>query len=253
LSTFGLAVQPSIIEDLASGSKKKFRGNGCLARFLYSVPASNVGSRDLTKRIQISEEAEKAYATGIRSLLDIPAAVSGKTERSRVLRLDHEGRRSWIAFQQALESRLALGDLSAIPDWAAKLSGAVLRLAGLSHIAEHGTEDTTISRLTVERTLDLADLLIKHALCAFSLMGADQATSDAKYVMEWLRKNRKLTVRQNEIYRGCHGKIARIDRLQKALTVLIERHIISDAIVEKTGGRPSIQFCVNPELLGGDQ
>jgi Protein of unknown function (DUF3987) len=254
LSTFGLAVQPSIIEDLTRGNKKKLIGNGCLARFLYTVPASNVGNRDLTKRKLISEQVQQAYNTGIRSLLDIPAVTIEGVERPRVLYLEVEALRSWTAFQQALESRMSeTGDLVTISDWAAKLPGAVLRLAALSHIVEHGIENPTISRRTIEQTLDLADLLIQHALCAFSLMGADQATTDAKYVTRWLKKNGARSVRQNEIYRGCHGTIARIDRLQKALAILIERHIISDAIVEKTGGRPSIHFYVNPEILGGDR
>jgi hypothetical protein len=50
LSTFGLAVQPTIIEELNRGNKRRFRGTGCLARFLYDVPESTVGKRDMTRR-----------------------------------------------------------------------------------------------------------------------------------------------------------------------------------------------------------
>ena len=40
LSTFGLAVQPAVIEELRQGSKRQLRGKGCLARFLYCIPVS---------------------------------------------------------------------------------------------------------------------------------------------------------------------------------------------------------------------
>jgi Protein of unknown function (DUF3987) len=114
----------------------------------------------------------------------IPAVFSEGVERPIVLRLAVEALHSWTAFQQALEARMSeTGDLAPISDW------TVLRLSALNHIVEHGLSDTTISQETIERTLDLADLLIQHALCAFSLMGADQATNDAKYVARWITRN----------------------------------------------------------------
>jgi len=41
--TIGLTVQPEILQGLAG--RPGFRGRGLLARFLYSLPASLVGSR----------------------------------------------------------------------------------------------------------------------------------------------------------------------------------------------------------------
>jgi hypothetical protein len=173
-------------------------------------------------------------------------------EEPRVLSLDPEALRSWRAYQQALESRMAEdGDLASIIDWAAKLSGAVLRLAALAHVVEHGSENRTISKETLERTLDLADLLIQHALCAFGAMGSDERIKDAQYVAGWIKRHGQTPVKQNDIHRGCDHKIPDANRLVKALGILVERHIISDAIVLQTGGRPSIVFHVNPEFLGG--
>src|SRR5439155_17232367 len=149
LSTFGLAVQPSIIEELNQGSKRRFRGNGCLARFLYDVPTSNIGHRDVTRRHVISDKVRLEYHTGIYSLLKIPAVMLSGIEQPRILRLDPEALLSWTAYQQALEPRQAEGgDLHAIADWTAKLPGAALRLAGLSHVIEHGPEHLVISRAT---------------------------------------------------------------------------------------------------------
>jgi putative DNA primase/helicase len=254
LSTFGLAVQPSIIEDLNQGSKRKFRGNGCLARLLYFLPASNIGRRDHTRRRLISEVTRCRYHEGIRNLLDIQPTIVDGVEKPRILKVHPEALVSWIAFQQTLEQRQGeSGDLNGISDWTAKLPGAVLRLAALSHVTENGVEHSEISRATVERMLDLGDLLIQHALAAFSLMGADQAVSDAKYVAARIKASGTSVVRQNEIYRLCHGRIPKMDRLHKALAILIDRNIVSEPQLEPTGGRPSTWFYVNPEFFEDQQ
>jgi putative DNA primase/helicase len=253
-STFGLAVQPAIIEDLSQGSKRRFRGTGCLARFLFCLPVSNVGTRNMIHRNVISERIKQQYRDGIKSLLNIPAIMVDGVEQPRTLRLDLGARQSFIAYQQALEKRQGeTGDLGAIADWSGKLPGEALRLAGNAHVAEFGPDALVMSRATMERALDLADLLIPHALTAFSIMGADPATVDAKYVAKWLLKNSKACVKQNDIYRGCHGRIPRVERLSKALEVLIERHVLSDPIAQPTGGRPSIRYLVNPEFLGASE
>jgi putative DNA primase/helicase len=253
LSTFGLAVQPAIIEDLGQGHKRRFRGNGCLARFLYVVPPSNVGRRDVTRRHVVSEETRKAYHQGVEALLDIPPILVSGIEQPRVLRLDSEALKFWMAYQQTLEPRQGDGgDLQAIADWTAKLPGAALRLAGLSHIIENGDQSMTIGRETMERCLHLADLLIEHARAAFSMLGTDQALSDAKSVLRWIQAQQSERLTQNQIYKGCDGRIKKVDRLKKALEVLIDRNMISDPILmQRSGpGRPSVQFQVNPILVG---
>ena len=217
-------------------------------------PGLNVGRRDLSRRRIISEETQRRYRDGIRNLLDIQPLMLDCVERPRNLRIDPEALISWTAYQQALEKRQGeTGDLSAISDWTAKLPGAVLRLAALSHLIENGLENPVMSRETIERTLDLADLLIQHALCAFSMIGGDPAAADAKHVARWIKAKRASHLKQNDIYRGCHGRIPKMDRLQKALSILIDQNILSEPTIEATGGRPSTWFFINPEFLGDNQ
>lgn len=250
LSTFGLAVQPAVIEELSHGSKRQLRGKGGLARFLYCVPVSNIGQRDVTQRRNISSATRRRYHEGIRQFLNIQPNVVDGVELPRVWRLDDEAVLSWIAFQQGLEKRQGeAGDLSAISDWTGKLPGAVLRLAALCHAVEQGVDNPTIPRSTLERILDLADLLVQHAVCAFSIMGTDQALSDARYVVRRIRAQGMKRLKQNDIYRACHGRIDKMERLNKALSLLIDRHILSDPIAQPTGGRPSPWFLVNPAIL----
>lgn len=69
--TVGLVVQPQVMADLKSGSKRSFRGKSLLTRFLYCLPKSNIGKRDVCKRQSISPSIRAAYISGIKKLLDI--------------------------------------------------------------------------------------------------------------------------------------------------------------------------------------
>jgi len=251
--SFGLMVQPDIISDLSSGNKARFRGNGTLARFLYCLPNSTVGRRDVTRHTKIPESVKMEYYSGIKRLLDIPPVFDQQGQESaRMLTLATGAKEVWLQFSQYIESRQGVeGDLHAIQDWTSKLPGAALRIAGLFHVIEHGEGVPTISQETMERSLDLCELLISHARAAFDLMGRDQAISDAKAILRWLINERKETFSQRDCLKRHEGRLKRVDRLKKALAVLAERSIISEPSKTATGRRPKIIYRVNPLVLTG--
>lgn len=248
--TFGLTVQPDVIADLACGDKARFRGNGTLARFLYCMPRSTVGSRDVTKHIRIPEEVKARYDMGIGRLLGIaPVFNEQGRERARILTLTQDALQSWLRFSQAIENRQGPdGDLYSIQDWTSKLPGAALRIAGLFHVVEHGEHVQAISENTITRSLKLCELLIPHAEAAFGLMGADEATSDAKAILRWIVSGQRDSFTQRECLKRHEGRLKKVDRLKKALGIMIERHIISEARNIGTGHRPSTVYQVNPEI-----
>jgi putative DNA primase/helicase len=118
-------------------------------------------------------------------------------------------------------------------------------------VIEHGEGVPTISQETMERSLDLCELLISHARAAFDLMGRDQAISDAKAILRWLINERKETFSQRDCLKRHEGRLKRVDRLKKALAVLAERSIISEPSKTATGRRPKIIYRVNPLVLTG--
>lgn len=248
--TFGLAVQPDIIADLSQGHKARFRSNGTLARFLYCIPKSTIGSRNVKQRIVIPESVKAEYCQGILSLLNIePVFDEQGQERARILTLAPDALQQWETFSQWMESNLGEnGEFYNFQDWASKLPGAALRIAGLFHVIEYGVSTPTISLQTMERSLDLCELLTGHARAAFDLMGEDSANIDAKHVYEWIVSRNLPAFRQNEAYRE-NRRFRSIERLQKALKVLAARHIISDSSKRETKGRPSIWYDVNPDIL----
>ena len=251
--TFGLCVQPSIISDLASGNKARFRGNGMLARLLYCIPKSTVGCRNVAQHKPVPENVRAAYHHLIYKLLAIqPVSDEQGRERARMLTLAPDALQSWLAFAQYIESNQGqYGEFNNIQDWTGKLPGAALRIAGLCHVVQHGEQTSVISKPTIEKALDLAELLITHAKAAFELMGTDAAIPDAKFVLQWIIKNGADSFRRNELHKALHGKFHRVDRLKAALQVLTERNIISEPQERPTGKRPEIIHTVNPAVLSG--
>lgn len=252
--SFGLAVQPDIISDLAQGEKKRFRGNGTLARFLYCIPKSTVGSRDLTRRAVIHESVKFEYQTGVMALLNIdPVYDEHGQERARILTLTPDALQAWLRFSQFIESKQGSdGEYYSFQDWTSKLPGAALRIAGLFHVVEYGAANPVIDLQTIERALDLCELLISHARVAFDLMGADQAVNNAKHVFKWILNTQEPSFTQRDCLKKHEGRFKRIERLKKALDVLAERHIISEPQKRATGKRPGIYYLVNPSILNED-
>lgn len=251
--TFGLMVQPSIIADLAAGNKARFRGNGLLARFLFCIPKSTVGSRDVTRRRPVPSELSAKYHNLIYRLLAIsPLSDESGRERPRILTLAPDALQSWLVFSQYVESRQGqYGEFHSIQDWTGKLPGAALRIAGLCHVVEHAETATVISNTTIERALDLAQLLIVHAKATFDLMGSDPAIPDAKFVLQWIVRKGADSFRRGDLHKDTHGRFQRVDRLITALKVLTERNIISEPQERHTGRRPEIVYTVNPVISGG--
>ena len=245
--TFGLCIQPDIIRRL---SETSFRGNGCLARFLFCLPVSNIGSRT-AQTIPMPESIKAAYQAGITNLLSVPPVFNehGK-ERPRIITLDRGAEQAWEAFFNFIESNMGEGkELEPIQDWAGKLAGAALRIAGIMAIVEDGDRAKQINEQTMTRALDLAELLIVHAQAAFDLMDGDDSQHDAKHVYRWLLEKAAPSFKQADIYRELR-RFNDAERLTRALKALTARHIISEPMKCGTGGRPSITFDVNPAVLG---
>jgi putative DNA primase/helicase len=248
--TFGLMVQPDVIAELTTGNKARFRGNGTLARFLYCLPRSTVGTRDVTQRIPIPESVKKVYRDGIMGLLNIgPSVDERERDRPRILTLDPDALLAWQQFSQYVEDRQGQdGEFSSVQDWTSKLPGAALRIAGLFHVVEHGEAVDAIGVSTMEMSLDLCDLLIAHARAAFDGMGSEQAYKDAQTVFRWIVATGRTSFRQNEALKGIR-QFRTVERLEQALKVLTSRNIVSEPYKRNSGGRPAILYAVNPAVL----
>jgi len=254
--SFGLAVQPEILSGFGNKGKSHFRGVGALARFMYCFPVSNIGDRDVGKRIPIPEDIKRRYRDGIFDLLRIqPVLDETGTEVPRVIHVNEEALDIWKQFSQYIESRQGeRREFESIQDWTGKLPGAALRIAGLCNVAINIDQNTEINKAEMTRVLDFCESLIPHTQKAFNSMGADQTIADANIVLRWIKDKGELHFKRGDCQRDHHGRFLKVDRLLKALDVLIGWNVISEVSPAKTGtpGRPALVYHVNPAvLLGG--
>jgi replicative DNA helicase len=250
--TIGLAVQPEVLQGLAS--RPGFRGRGLLARFLYSLPTSLIGRRK-PGAPPVPQAVADRYTLELQALaasLTIPAS-----DDPTVLTLDPPAGELLLDLERDLEPRLAAdrGDLAHLAGWAAKLAGATCRLAALLHLAEHLRDGWArpISRDTFTGAIRLAGYLIEHARAVFDLMGSDPRIDDARWLLDWITRTNRTQFSRRDAHRAApRGRYAKATDLEPALRLLEEhgylRRVDPEPSQDPRGrGRPaSPRFLVNP-------
>ncbi len=250
--TMGLAVQPDVLRGITDNPS--FRGRGLLGRFLYVMPHSKIGYRTGNTR-PLSDHDKAEYARVITALLNLKKAkadAANFTTEAHTLKLKPDAFDAWKAFWDKTEVAMREGNTFAhFTDWAGKLSGAVIRIAGLLHCTRYAFEQPasySIGKHDVEAAIRMADVLSIHALAAFDLMGADPALDGARYVLRWIEREDK----PEFTFRDCHyahkTRYKRTAELEPVMEVLIERHYIRPRVMKLVQGRPSRLYEINPAI-----
>jgi replicative DNA helicase len=252
--TLGLAIQPEVLSGLMG--RPGFRGRGLLGRILFSLPRNTLGSRDVDAP-SVPEAVRDAYSVRIRRILRFPRGTDAEgAPAPHILRLTAEALETYRRFERELEPRLGdFGDLSHLTDWAGKVAGAVGRIAGLLHVADHVESyapwETPISQDCAERAIRVGEYLIPHALAAFGKMGADPELEGAKYLLGWIQRTGTRDFTKREAFQGTKGRFKRVRDLEPALAILEEHHYIRSRPRPERGGPgrpPSPTLEVNPAL-----
>lgn len=244
--TFGLALQPGVLSDVAGS--RRFRDSGLLARFLYALPESNVGRRDVRRRWAIPRDVSAAYESGVFDLLADRGLLASKPV---VLGMTEAAREIWLNFAEEIERQQGeRGALESIADWSSKLPGAAARIAALFELAEGGCGRTyEVREAATANAVELCRLLIPHAQAAFGLLGADATDGDAMAVVKWARAGQHASFKKTTCHKALEGRFRSVDRLDKAL----ERLRLSDALrIEKVpnkGAPPTSMIRMNPKLI----
>jgi hypothetical protein len=242
--TVGISPQPDVLQSLRD--KPGFRGRGLLARPLYGLPKSLLGYRSLEPH-PLPEDVERRYNAGIRGLLEFVP------ENPIQLSLSPAAYTEWKGFQRALEREFRdEGKLHGLTDWGSKLPGAVLRLAGVFHAVEVGSQilhDTEIPSDTMTRSLDLGASLISHAKAVFDLMERDPHVEHAIKLVSWISEGRQTSFTARDCFRAHQTRFKRMDALLPVLALLEGHGYVRRQLRESSGGRPpSDLFEVNPAV-----
>ena len=116
-----LTVQPNVLSGMMQNGT--FRGRGLTARFMYCMPKSIVGERKYRTDPICAETSEK-YDALIRNLL---AEEKQGVPEEILLSPDADSLLEVFAYEVETKLKTEYADIS---DWAGKLVGAVLRIAG---------------------------------------------------------------------------------------------------------------------------
>jgi hypothetical protein len=221
---------------------------------LYAFPPSTVGSRKY-KTQPISIEVADVFTRLCEDMLNIQKKEPG------LLILDEHSEAISERFYNELEPRLGKdGDLEHMADWAGKLHGAVLRLAGLMQVV-HGVWDEEdkfadfpfeiiITEETMRCAIEIGKYFLAHAIACYGIFGANEAERGAAYILERLKKYNALQFTAREILRLCKRFKTAAD-LTEPLAVLVEHGFIREIKADYTGmGRPPGNlYQVNPKII----
>ncbi|WP_030442924.1 DUF3987 domain-containing protein [Actinoplanes subtropicus] len=247
--TMGLAVQPEILRDIAG--MPGFRGLGLLARILFAVPENTVGFRKVGAD-PIPTQVAADYHAGLHALV---LTLAEWTDPA-VLVLTPEANDLVLEIERQVEPRLAPGGAwSHIVDWGSKYTGAVVRIAGLLHLAEHLREGwgRPVGADIVERAALIGEYYAAHALGAFDDMGADLATRNARTILAWIERTGTSAFTKREVFRSLKSaQLPTAGDFDAPLAVL-EAHgylrSLDPPAPKRAGGRPpSPSFLVHPEV-----
>lgn len=260
--TLLLMAQPSVLETIMSNAD--FEGQGFLARFLYSIPASPVGTRRY-ETATVPPEVETAYAGLLRALLNL----QDDNGKPRIIYLSSEAHQEAKAYAEALEPRLN-GDLEFIEGWAGKLHGQIMRIAGILHCCKYLEESdkVPVELGTMQRAETIGNYFLEHAIAAFHVSGLadDQATKDAKYILKRLDSTGKTEIKKKELFDLCRDRVGmeKVEGIEPGLEVLVKRGYIKIEKVSagqnrqnpqnpRKGGRPSWVVYLTPAYIDWKQ
>jgi hypothetical protein len=241
MMSLGLAVQPEVLRDI--GKSKQMHGRGLLARFLWCVPTTMRGARQIDSP-QVPEQIRQQYESGMR---DLANAARAQLEVHNIF-LDDEANSVFMAYQETLEPRLAdEGELEPVMEWASKLAGAVLRIAVLMACArEHGIP-AEVTYDDIITAIEFGEYLEAHAIRAFSIMGIIPSAPERGKIVKAIREHGWSSFTMRDLSRGT--SVARRmtqDQIEELLGDLeadgfVKRQIISTKPFK-------VQWAVNPEV-----
>jgi Protein of unknown function (DUF3987) len=261
-----LTVQPMVIAGLAE--EASLAGRGFLARWLYSLPKSRVGFRQIAPEA-VPHVLASRFENLVLSLWRLPGNFSEKGEAcAYFLMFSTRADDALRDFERWIEPQLAEDQpLGGTHGWAGKLAGTIARLAAIFHMTECEGQawNTAITAETAEAAIRLGrDYLLPHALAAFAQMGADPKTALARKVAESIRQNSEnaeyaengvRVVTRRDLHQWNRRRFKSVECLDPVLEVLVSACFLrlpSDQNGRPGKGHKSPTYEVNPALFAAD-
>jgi hypothetical protein len=262
--SIALTVQPCVLQGQSIHST--IRGKGFLARWLYSIPISTVGTRQIAPP-PVPPEVAAAYHIHMLALWNAPGAVDGQGNKTTGwFRFSEEADALMRGLEAWIEPQLARdGALGGIADWGSKLAGATALLTGILHVAAGIVAGPAIPAIISASTAGAAirlakQYLVPHALAAFDLMTADRRIDDARRVVTWLARGGNFAdfarglwlIRQRTIHRHFLGSRYSTEEVAAIMRLLVEHgylRVLAPEPRKGPGRPPGPEFEIHPSLF----
>lgn len=241
-----LMAQPNVVSAVLGN--KTFRGRGLTARFLYCMPVSQVGGRRFDSAT-VPEELYQRYDRKIVDLLE-----DEYSREPEIITLSPEAGMLLSAFAEELEPKLVT-DYSEIADWAGKLVGNILRIAGLLCRASVLREDDfldepdplIVDAATMSNAIRLGRYFLNHAMAAYDALPEKPMILQANRILEMITERKLTEFDRRTAMRYCRT-FKTVSDIQPVLDFLDDYgYIVLQPTPQATFGRPPLpKYTVNP-------
>jgi hypothetical protein len=253
-----MSVQKCVIDGFISDNE--MNNTGMTARFLYAFCEEKAGNGRHPYRIRDFAEYNaifERYNTIIKKILQVTIDKKdiSYTKLSKETLTANSFDEACKYFYKC-EERIKKGSTNA-KNWNGKAFGTCIRIAGIFHLFEcfennYDPSEVKISALNIIRASKIVDCLAVHAEKVFSI--DDKNNADALYLFsrikaELRKRNNIIQFSKTELLRLTHGHFKKTEELIPALTLLEDFGYIKTNFLTTTGGRPTEQITLNPEIV----
>ncbi|RCS52629.1 DUF3987 domain-containing protein [Bremerella cremea] len=246
--TCAYAIRRDTIEALQQ--RRTRRGRGLLDCFLFSLPSSNLGRREIAAPA-ISTAASVHYKSRICYLDAIEGPLT--------LQLDEEARALFETWETEVEGMLS-GDDSreTFRAWLDRLPANMLRVAGVLHCyAGCVVPDipTQVSVDVIRSVIEIGRYLISHAEAVLGTMHCHDANpvDGARYLAQWIKQHRIRVFTRREAHQRSRARFTYVEQINAPLAELVRRgylRVVEEPSDNKRPGRPlTPRYHVNPAVF----
>lgn len=242
----GLAVQPSVVRKLAEDPE--FLDRGVIQRFLFSFPPDTLGYREV-ETVDIPEWVKQSYELTMTRLMAQEVPFDGEHQPSpEIIKLSPLAQEAVTEYQSKIERILQDRDVpDGLREWRSKAPGKMARIALLLTLADEAMEDSyqspEVGLDAVARAIQLIEYYAAHTEIAFGVMSANKAFTEARMILDWLKRNPKLEFTKRECYRCLARQFNSPDALAPALKLLWQ---LGYTRRRQSFGKTSGNYQVNP-------
>ncbi len=250
--SLGFGVQETVIE--AAAKDRAMVERGLLARFLFALPPSMLGTRD-PEGAPYDHDAMATWADALERIYEIETPDPDEDDFP-ALRLERAAWKRHVEYCQWIEARLHpdTGDLGTLTGWASKHKGRALRIAGLLHLVHGYAPDLPVSERAMNAAISVCRWAIGHAIAVFGMSGSAAASDDSQCVdvLNWIRRTQPARFTGRDAVRGVRRNWVTGASMAQALDRLAALGQILVKHERDRANRPVLMFVPHPSLLLGE-